>query len=76
MMSQLALLLTEFREWAGDLPPITEVFLAALGTDGKDGFQCELGFGDTTTASFQADTLEAAVFLAFRHANERLRRNP
>ena len=52
-------------------PGITEVFLAALGVDGTRGFQCELGFGDTTTKSFQADTLDGAIEAAWGWALER-----
>ncbi len=68
MEAQLIDLLTRWREgkpWLGESPGITEVFLAALGTDGKAGFQCEIGFGDTTTKSFQAATLGEAIANAY-----------
>ena len=52
---------------------ITEVFLAALGTEGRSGFQVELGFGDTTTKSFQADTLAKAVDIAYSWTEENYR---
>ncbi len=61
-------LLTKWREPKGDTPALTEVFLAALGVHGTSGFQCELGFGDNTTEAFQAETLEGAIHLAYRHA--------
>jgi hypothetical protein len=66
-LPQLSWLLTRWREghpeW--NVPGITEVFLAALGTDGKAGFQCELGFGDGTTKSFQAGSLPEAITATF-----------
>lgn len=52
--------------WRNEQPTgITEVFLAALGPEGQSGFQCELGFGNGTTRSFQANTVELAVLAAY-----------
>lgn len=60
--TDLTELLTQYRDGIrGYSAGITEVFLAALGTDGTAGFQCELGFGNGTTCSFQGPTLGSAV---------------
>jgi len=59
-------LLTHWREGGDGKPGITEVFLAALGVDGRGGWQVELGFADTTTRSFQAAHLIVAVIEAHR----------
>lgn len=43
---------------------VMQVFLAPLGVSPEvkpDGWQCELAFGDETTRSFQAATLEDAI---------------
>lgn len=59
--ARISEMLTKWREGNLGKVGITEVFLAALGVDGKGGFQCELGFGDGTTKSFQSYTLCLAV---------------
>lgn len=69
-------LLTRWREPEGGRPGITEVFLAALGVDGKGGFQCELGFGDTTTKSYRGETLWRAVRGAWEWASVNYPKRP
>lgn len=69
-------LLTRWREPFKGKPGVTEVFLAALGVHGKDGWQCELGFGDGTTRSFQSDAclgLDWAIEQAHTWAKEHYR---
>lgn len=64
MEKMLVDLLTRWREATGPMledAGILEVFLAALGTKGTEGFQCELSFGHAATKSFQATSLELAV---------------
>ena len=68
MESLLIQLLTRWREPTKDKPAITEIFLGALGIHGEKGFQCEIGFGDTSTISFQDDHLDRAVGKAFAWA--------
>jgi hypothetical protein len=63
-------LLTDWRAGKPGKPGITKVFLAALGTDGRDGFQCELGFGDGMMKMFQAQELSIAVNFAHEWAME------
>ncbi len=66
MYEQLLALLTSWREPTNGKPGITEVFFATLEGDGMvKGFQCELGFRDGTTKSFQSDTLMNALYEAF-----------
>ena len=65
MNVELKALLTCWRDGSESLPGITEVFLAALGIHGEAGFQCELGFGNGDTKSFQSDTLHGAIHRAF-----------
>lgn len=68
-------LLTHWREPQPDgRPGITEVFYGALGPDGDKGFQCEIGFGDMTTLSFQAPTLHEATVKAHQWAEKNLKR--
>lgn len=66
MFEQLLTLLTNWREPTPTLPSITEVFFAILEGDGMvKGFQCELGFGNGTTKSFQAATLTQCLYDAY-----------
>ena len=68
MQQKFIELLTKWRKGSDAHAGITEVFLAALGTEGEAGFQVELGFGDTTTMSFQAKHLEDALYKAHNWA--------